>query len=263
MRCDEDWPDRRAPVLVFDLDGTILSINSFHYWVLFLIGGRIRGLGVERRVRLAARAAWLLVLRKLRRIDHASLLSALQRAWWANPSSATGSVSGPLQSMLLRRLRPNLRPLLQMVASDRVDAVLATAAAGEYAIELGQRLGFRHLLATPPVRGRTEYINDGARKRDRVVALVENVGWRDRPLILLTDHIDDLPLMRVSMAVCWFGSADGALAARDAVGDVNFLPCRELSARQILAALRSFGVSVPASLEVVQVASPLSAMTAS
>ncbi len=263
MRCDDDWPGRPAPVLVFDLDGTILSVNSFQYWVLFLLGGRIRGLGVGCRVRLAVQAAWLLILRKLRRIDHASLLSALQQAWWAIPSSATCSVVDPLQTMLLRHLRPNLRPFLQMVASDRLDAVLATAAAGEYAIGLGQRLGFRHVLATPAVRGRTEYINGGTRKCDRVLAFLENVGWHGRPLILLTDHIDDLPLMRVSMAVCWFGSADGALAARDTAGDVNFLPCRDLSAGQILAAMRSFGVSAPASLGVAQVAARLSAITAS
>jgi phosphoserine phosphatase len=150
-----------------------------------------------------------------------------------------------------------------MVASDRLDAVLATAAAGEYAIGLGQRLGFHHVLATPPARGRGEYINGGTRKCERVLAFLENVGWQDRPLILLTDHIDDLPLMRVSTAVCWFGPAEGALAARDAAGDVNFLPCRELSARQILAAMLSFAALAPASLGAAQAAAPLFAMTTS
>lgn len=263
MPSSDDWRGQPAPVLVFDLDGTILSVNSFPYWVLYLIGGRIKSLGTGPRVRLALRAAWLLILRKLRKIDHAALLSGLQRAWWAIPSSATGAMVDPLQTMLLRRLRSNLRPLLQMVASDRLDAVLATAAAGEYAIGLGQRLGFRHVLATPPARGHAEYINGGTRKCDRVLAFLENAGWCGRPLILLTDHIDDLPLMRVSTAVCWFGPAHGALTACDAAGDVNVLPCRELSARQILAAMQAFGVLAPASFGVAQAAAPLPAMTAS
>jgi phosphoserine phosphatase len=258
----DDWRGRPAPVLVFDLDGTILTVNSFPYWVVSLIGGRISGLRPGRRVRLAVRAAWLLVLRKLHRIDHAALLSGLQQAWWAIPSSATGSVVDPLQTMLLRRLRPNLRPLLQMVASDRLDAVLATAAAGEYAIGLGQRLGFRHVLATPPAHCRAEHINGGACKRDRVLAFLESAGWHNRPLILLTDHIDDLPLMRVSAAVCWFGPTERARAACDAAGDVELLPCRELSARQILGAIRAFGEAARASLEAVQAKTAPTAMTA-
>ena len=258
-----DWRGRPAPVLVFDLDGTILTVNSFPYWVLSLIGGRIRGLRAGRRVRLAVRAMGLLILRKLRRIDHAALLSGLQQAWWAIPSSATQSVVAPLQTILLRRLRPNLRPILQLVASDRLDAVLATAAAGEYAIGFGLRLGFRHVLATPPARRRAEQINGGTRKRDRVLAFLESAGWHNRPLILLTDHIDDLPLMRVSAVVCWFGQAGGAQAARDAAGDVEFLTCRELSARQILSAIWAFGESAGASLEAVQAdTAPSAAMTA-
>ena len=30
-------------------------------------------------------------------------------------------------------------------------------------------------------------------------------GWAQRPRIFFNDHLDDLPLMQVSQAVCWFG----------------------------------------------------------
>src|SRR5262249_726102 len=108
----DDWPGRPAPVLVFDLDGTVLRVNSFPHWVLFLFFGPIRGIGAPRRLRLAFRAARLLLLRKLHRIDHDTLLAGLQRAWWEIPSSVTGALVDPLQTMLLRHVRPNLRPLL-------------------------------------------------------------------------------------------------------------------------------------------------------
>lgn len=263
MPCGDDWPDRTAPVLVFDLDGTILRVNSFPCWALYLIAGPIRGIGGSGRVRLALRASWLLLLRKLRLIDHAALLGGLQRAWRAMPSPTAAAVANPFQTMLLGRLRANLRPLLEMVASGRVDAVLATAAAGEYAIGLGRRLGFRHVLATPPARAHGEPINRGARKRDALLALLENAGWRGRPLILLTDHIDDLPLMRLSSAVCWFGRTGRVQEACDAADDVSFLLCRNLGARQILAAVEAFGVFARAPLNIIHATAPRSALTAS
>jgi phosphoserine phosphatase len=212
----------------------VLRVNSFPYWVLFLIAGPIRGIGVAARLRLAHRAAWLLLLRKLRLIDHRALLSGLQRAWWAIASPVTGAATDPLQKLLLRRVRPNLWPLLQMVASGRVEALMASAAAGEYAEGLGLRLGFRHMLVTPPARARCEPINSGSRKRDRVLAFLQAAGWGDRPLILLTDHIDDLPLMRHSTLVCWFGPAEKAQEANEAAEGVDVVLCRHLTARQIL-----------------------------
>jgi phosphoserine phosphatase len=251
----DDWLGRPVPVLIFDLDGTVLRVNSFPHWVLFLICGPIRGIGLFRRMRLARRAAWLLLLRKLRRIDHAALLGGLQRAWWEIPTAITGALVDPLQTMLLRRIRPNLRTLLQMVASDRVDAVLATAAAGEYANGLGRRLGFRHVLATPPAAA-GGLINAGACKRDRVIAFLESAGWRDRQLILLTDHIDDLPLMRRSALVCWFGPPRRGQEACAAAGGVHLVVCRQLGARAVLHEIETFAASLPQAAHV-------SAMTAS
>ena len=227
----DDWPGRPAPVLVIDLDGTVLRVNSFPHWVLFLMFGPIRGVGIVRRIRLSLRAARLLLLRKLQRIDHGALFAGLQLAWSELPAPATDLRIDPLQTKLLREVRPNLRPLLEMVASGRVDAVLATAAAGDYACGLGRRLGFRHVLATPPARPSIAPINAGARKRDAVLAFLECAGWAGRPLILLTDHIDDLPLMRLCTRVCWFGPAEHAQAAIDANGATDFVLCRTLDAQ--------------------------------
>ena len=241
MPRDDNWQGQAAPVLVFDLDGTVLRVNSFPYWALFLIAGSMRGIGASRRVHLALRAARLVLLRKLRLIDHAALLGGLQRAWSAIPAAMTGALADPLQTMLLRRIRSNLRPLLQSVASERVDAVLATAAAGEYAQELGRRIGFRHVLATPAPGHRAARINSGDRKRATVLAFLERAGWQDRPLVLFTDHIDDLPLMRKSALVCWFGPDARAQEACEEAEGVDFVRCLALDARQIAAAVAGSG----------------------
>ena len=63
--------------------------------------------------------------------------------------SVAGNVAERVPTLLRRRVRPAFEPLLQQIAAGEIDAVLATAAAGEYALPLGRQLGFRHVLATP------------------------------------------------------------------------------------------------------------------
>ena len=201
-----------TPVVVFDLDGTILRVNSFPRWVLFLIAGRVPRLGPHRRALLSLRTVSLLLRRKLAGASHEDFLWRLQGVW----RSACARPDAPaerFETKLLRLVRPNMASVLELVATERIDAVLATAAAEDYAVGLGRRLGFRHVLATASNRRHGEPANAGARKREQVLALLDACGWRRRPLILFTDHLDDLPLMR--------DSSDGVLvrsAARVASG---------------------------------------------
>jgi phosphoserine phosphatase len=192
------------PVLIFDLDETILRVNSFPLWVRFLVAGRIRGLGTRRRALLSLGVLLLIARRKLRRIDHATLLRQLQQTWCRATQGRGDALVSAFQAELTLEIRPTLRPLLQRVADGRVDAVLATAAAADYAAGLARQLGFRHVLTTTLDGDRSER-NSGARKRDRVLALLREQVWHLRPRILFTDHIDDLPLIQECDAVCWFG----------------------------------------------------------
>src|SRR5579883_3380438 len=122
----------QTPVVVFDLDGTILNVNSFPHWVLFLIAGRIRGLGWRRRAALSLRCQLLLLRRKLLRRSHDELLHRLQQAW-AYVSKDTPVTLTRFEDTLLRRVRPNLAAVLDLVRMERIDAVLATAASADYA----------------------------------------------------------------------------------------------------------------------------------
>jgi len=227
----DDWPGRPAPVFIFDLDGTILDTNSFPFWVVFLIGGRIPGLRRRARLGLSARAAHLLLARKLGRLSHATFLRRLQRAW--HRAAPCADALRGFQAALLRRVRPNLQALLDQVAASRIDAVLATAAASEYALGLGRQLGFRHVVASFPARDDAP-LNAGEHKRDAVLRLLERQQWHGRPLVLLTDHLDDLPLMRASTVVCWFGPGDIGESVRPA----HVIPGLELTDAGPLLALQ-------------------------
>ena len=138
------------PVLIFDLDETILRINSFPLWVRFLLAGRLRGLGTYRRAWLWLRVLSLMARRKLGRIDHDALLRQLRRTWHEATQDRGDLWTSALQARLMQEVRPNLRTVLRRVANGRADAVLATAAASDYAQGLARQLGFHHVLTTGP-----------------------------------------------------------------------------------------------------------------
>ncbi len=214
-----------APVLVFDLDGTILDCNSFPHWVLFLLKGRMSSLGLRQRASLSVRTARLLLSRKIFRLSHDELQRLLQAASVdVGPADVDRFVTA-----LLLRARPSLRSLLNILAADCADAVLATAAAADYAEPLGQQLGFRHVLATGRGRRLGECANSGSAKRESVVNFLRAAGWSGRPFVLFTDHTDDLPLIQDSALVFWFGSLDMLTRARSIARLTKFVDCRDLS----------------------------------
>jgi len=231
-----------APVLVIDLDETILEVNSFPLWVLFLIGGRLPELRLRQRALLSVRTQLALLQRKLGRLDHDEFRCRLQAAWHSAAGLHCDHLTCRFQTRLLRRVRTNMQPVLAMVAAEQVDAVLATAATADYAAGLGRRLGFRHVLASQSRPDSVAPLNAGAHKRDRVLACLREQGWSKRALILFTDHLDDLPLMRESKVVCWFGQDDTLAVAQEAAADIRFTGCRHLNGEALRATLWALGV---------------------
>lgn len=188
--------DRSEPVLIVDLDGTLLQVNSFPRWAMFLVRGRFAHLDWRSRAHIGLSSLALIAGRKLRLMPHDALKQRLRHLWQVATSGDSGAAQRDIAGQLRAHVRPEFAPLLKSVADGDADAILATAAAGEYAEGLGRSLGFRHVLAT--VRG--------AQKKDAVLRLLSERGWQNRPRILYTDHVDDLPLMQVCDETVWFGS---------------------------------------------------------
>lgn len=223
------------PVLVFDLDGTILRTNSFPLWVVYLMIGRIPELDLRLRVPLSMQTARLLLSRKIGWLSHDELQRRLQMVWQAAIAGGRVPMMNRYEAWLLRRVRPNLGALLSLVAKRQFDSVLATAAAEDYAEPLGRRLGFQHVLATRANRTAGEPANARAAKRRSVRDFLRHAGWCDRSLILFTDHLDDLPLILDCDIVCWFGSAGMLAKARAMAGKSGFVDCRDMSPKMLQA----------------------------
>jgi phosphoserine phosphatase len=235
MHLAEPMPRDDTSVLICDLDGTILRANSFPLWILYLIAGPLPELGLRRRAVLSLRAQTLLLRRKLGRIDHEQLMRGIQEAW--HDAGGTDAAADRVPRLLRRLVRPMFEPLLHQIAVGRIDAVLATAAAGEYANVLGYQLGFRHVLTTSCRLARHGALNVGRQKLLNVLEFLSDQGWAERPLVLLTDHLDDLPLMRHCDAVGWFGSASAMARSVALAGGTKFIDCRGLDADTLSAAV--------------------------
>jgi len=235
---------RVEPVLIFDLDGTILRRNSFPLFVLALLLGA-PNLSLGTRVALSLATQRLLLARKLGRLGHDDFLRSLQDAWRGATQSGA-ALQDRLQARLLRLVRPNIVPVLGLVADDAMDSLLATAAAGEYAVPLGRALGFSTVLATPAGRTADEPSNSGSRKRDRVLSWLAERGWADKPRIFFNDDLADLPLMLECQAVCWFGGERALRKARAVAPHVRLVPCRNMRPHEMHATLAHLAQSLAA-----------------
>ncbi|MFE4955955.1 HAD family hydrolase [Streptomyces sp. NPDC056653] len=196
-----------------DLDGTLVLGNSFHEFLgrLWQHGG------------LAARRALLVIVicralsrgvraRQLMKLRAVKLYSRL------DPTRAEAVLAATVDACLAQISAP----VLSLVRS-RADAgwrvVVASAAPAAYAEVLAARLGFDDCLASPMTSDRPDDELIGERKAAAVRAWLGEEATMSAggsvPLMVMSDHRDDLPLMALADEVALQGSA-GERAAIEA-----------------------------------------------
>lgn len=187
----------RVPGVVFvDLDGTLVLDNSFHLflWSLWLKGGP--------RLRMVLiRAA---IVRSLTRRDPRTRMKrSILQSFFRSPGDRRQAVV----EHTLAKMNPTIsRPVLERVSSYREKGwytVLATAAPECYARPFAQILGLDDCLASPEVECPDDWFElIGARKAEACKAWAEGVAG-DAPIEIaaMTDHLDDLPLLRLASHV--------------------------------------------------------------
>lgn len=164
-------------MLIVDLDGTLVDCNSFTEFVKFLF---------RRYPQLRWRLASVVLKRKLRLISHHD---AKERVVALAEKCVDEKALADFSEQLLHHVRQSLRDRIEK--ADRV--ILATAAPALYAVPFASMLGISEVCATEPGRGE----NKGERKlRD-----VERRGARfNSETVVITDHYDDLPLLKRNSA---------------------------------------------------------------
>lgn len=231
---------RGDAVLIFDLDGTILTVNSFPYWAMYMLTGHFGGLTRRERLMLTWRTGRALLKRKLLRENHDATKSRLQELWASSLlKDANQTAIRCLNAILQGYIRTNLHSVLQAVSKKQVDALLATSAADEYAQALGRALGFEHVLTTPSCADPNRLENCRERKRDRVLSTLKELGWQNRMRIFFTDHAEDMPLMKECHLTLWFGTYDEAGAIKAQVPETQVIACRHLPDADVMRLTRS------------------------
>lgn len=177
---------RREKIILVDLDGTLISCNSFPKWVTFLLLSSFRQL----RWWVTAQVAFWLLQRKLGFISHQRFKRDLMALTYPEFYDL----------MFAKSLLPYLNHTVvaAVQAEDATVRVLSTAAPVNYAAHLVDLLGvdFQRMHSTQLHQGELRE-NVGEHKVDYL--------RRDFPgdlnITLYTDHRDDIPLMKVSANV--------------------------------------------------------------
>lgn len=174
-------------MVIVDLDGTLLTRNSFHIFTRFLLRKAVRRHSVANIIRIASLCSY----RKLHAISHRRLKWELMRL--ADKLLTQADFDRLAESMLAY-----VNPRVADFVKGR-QWILATAASAEYVAPLSQLLGCQTYISTkrPDSMRFEDYLE--ARGEEKLRLTKQRLNGADID-IALTDHIDDLPLLKAAKA---------------------------------------------------------------
>lgn len=213
--------------LIIDLDETLLSINSFRIWALYFLLKKFARLNLRKRSLLWLKAAKIFAERKVLGKNHSQTKSALQKLW------VEADDAGALENMLAqleKKIRSNMRGVMSAIANGEIDAVLATAAASQYANPFAESIGFVHVLST----GIDEKENRGEEKSRQISEFLQKHNWENRKKIFFTDHLEDMPFMLKSDKLMWFGKPEEVTVIKSSAPDLEIIICKDLGSQEIV-----------------------------
>lgn len=215
------------PILIIDLDETLLSINSFRIWSAYFLYGKFEELNFQQRSLLWFKAAKIFIERKILRHSHAQTKSALHKLWVQDDNSKA------LENILIKlekKIRPNMRGILELISQNKIDAILATAAASLYAEPFAARIGFLHITSTKL----NDKENRGEEKSRRVSEFFEKQRWEARKKIFFTDHLEDMPFILKSDKLIWFGEPEKIGVIKKSAPKLDIILYKNLTAQKML-----------------------------
>ncbi len=176
---------RRA--VVVDLDGTLLSTNTFKDYVLFVAKESVTAL----RIDVTLGVMFFVALRLMRVVSHSTmkyyLLRMTARFMGADRLSR-------LAEMLLLKANPEVTALCEDYRKQGCYVLLATAAPESYAGIISSRMGLDGCCATPMPQPESEW-KENVREQKRE-AVLRHLESEDASIaVVVTDHHDDIPLM--------------------------------------------------------------------
>jgi phosphoserine phosphatase len=195
--------------VLVDLDGTLVSVNTFHHWIAHILVRGLSGIPLHKRTAARTTVLALCVRRALGVISHDDFKRGIQLAWAAAVSDTGPTWEQEEIGRFVHRIRSYIDPrvwsLLMDFRAQGAITLLTTAAPAEYAECLGRELGFTTSVPTPRALDSTWSNNAKHAKLSRSRLALERLSATGQ-MAVLTDHIDDLPLMQAADIVFLVGS---------------------------------------------------------
>lgn len=122
--------------------------------------------------------------------------------WKRKIMEVSEGLSSDVYNNFAKRLLEDKNNLDSFLFGNYDISILATAAPQYYSFQVAEMLGFDTCLATNKPNGMKEWKeNIRVEKLNRVIEYLKEMKLSDTVNTLLTDHIDDLPLMEISEEV--------------------------------------------------------------
>lgn len=181
-----------TPAIVIDLDGTLVSVNTFHHFMLFVAKIAARKLQIFSLLRIFLAVA----SRALRIVHHSTMKHAVMKI-------AAKLLSESQVHYFASKITKHTNKAVENIITDAhrrgAVVILASAAPALYASHIAVITGCDHCIATEmPNRFR---INEcrGPVKLARVTDFLSANNMALRAVV--TDHHDDLPLIQASIGL--------------------------------------------------------------
>lgn len=178
-------------VVVVDFDECLCSVNSFRYWLAFSL------IHLLVRLRPVAFAGVVVACsgRLLGMMDRVGMKKRVLQYTQASPEWVVRLFCG----FLARRTNGRVVEKISEYSRQGMDVVLNTAAPAFYVQEYAKRFEFAHVIASPTVTSEDWVENLGPEKLVNLNAIYGGQIYNLASVI--SDHVDDLPLMKHAESV--------------------------------------------------------------
>jgi len=174
-------------IKIIDLDGTFVSVNTFHRWMKFLFMQTVKKFQFISSLKIL----FVIALRYTKQIDHATMKYKVLQI-------SENIITQKQIQHFVESVQPYVHPkLLSMVQAPETLTVLATAAPLLYAQSIKEMYGFDFVLATPHTTDTPWQENIRTHKAKNLHTLFMQQHLDAEQATLYTDHYDDIPLMKL------------------------------------------------------------------
>jgi len=174
-------------IILIDLDGTFVNVNTFHRWMKFLFKEALKKFQLVSVIKILT----IIALRYTKRIDHAKMKYRILEI-------SEEIITQKQIIQFVHSLTPYINKKLSNIVKDNEHTtILATAAPLFYTQTIKEIYHFDFVVATDDIGHSQWQENIREIKAQNIKNLFTKNDFDTKDAVLYTDHHDDMPLMHI------------------------------------------------------------------